>query len=146
MISPQSHKKPRPPRKRFKRKHLNKKFYNSAAWRQTRVSYIKRYQALLWKNAADGVWRDRNGNQLALESHKALHLLSMDYLPCEICLKLYCANAYDTMEEGKELDHIEPLNPENALDSAGHGDPFDHDNLQLLCHRHHSKKSQREAS
>jgi len=50
------------------------------------------------------------------------------------------------MEEGKELDHIEPLNPENALDSAGHGDPFDHDNLQLLCHRHHSKKSQREAS
>lgn len=127
-----------------RRKHKNKKFYNSKAWRDTREAYIRRYQARLWRNAADGVWKDSNGNRLVLEGQKALKLLSLDYLPCEICLKLYIADAYDTMEKGVELDHIEPVNKENALESKEHGDPLNLDNLQLLCRRHHAKKSQRE--
>ena len=64
------------------------------------------------------------------------------------------------MTEGKELDHIIPINPEDALDRVvtpimavksedcyvtyEFGDPLDQNNYQWLCRRHHSKKSQRE--
>jgi hypothetical protein len=97
-----------------------------------------------------------------LDAQQVTYILQLEYLPCEICLKLYCADAYDTVEKGVELDHIEPVNPEDALDrkyflhiSEGYGgrtsvefptygDPFSFDNLQLLCRFHHAKKSQRE--
>ena len=84
---------------------------------------------------------------MGLKTAQATYLLSIisnKWLPCEICLKHYCADAYDKIEEGKELDHIQPVNSENALESEGHGDPFDFQNLNFLCVRHHSKKSQRE--
>jgi 5-methylcytosine-specific restriction endonuclease McrA len=157
--SPKSRHKPVKRKYRERERH-NKKFYNSKAWKETRKGYMKAYQAKLWQDAADGVWRDREGNTLPIESHKALNLLSLDYLPCEICLKFYVADAYPTMRKGVELDHIKPINPDNALERIAFtngsnavgeemrlfGDPFSHDNLQLLCKRHHAKKSQRDTN
>ena len=122
-----------------RREHKNKKFYNSKAWRDTREVYLRHYRNRLSNSIPDGRWEG-----LPLDGHQVSYLLALDFLPCEICLKLYAAEAYDKVEEGKELDHIEPVNRENALQSEGHGDPFSFDNLQLLCKRHHSKKSQRE--
>ena len=93
---------------------------------------------------------------MSLDGALVSYLLSLEFLPCEICLKHYAADAYDKVEEGIELDHIQPVNPEDALDRSytcekgpkdfkyKYGDPFAFDNLQLLCKRHHSKKSQRE--
>jgi len=145
MWAPKSRTPKKPPRKREKRKHLNKKFYNSAAWRATRKSYIREYQTKIYSEVTNGYWTIRGGTKLELSPHQQTVILSYG-IPCEICLKLYCAKTYDKMEPGKELDHIEPLNPENALESTDHGNPFDHDNLQLLCYRHHAKKSQRETT
>ena len=79
-----------------------------------------------------------------MDARQVSYILSLDLLPCESCLRLYINEAYDTVEEGKELDHIESVNSENALKSADYGDPFEFSNLQLLCKRHHAKKSQRE--
>jgi 5-methylcytosine-specific restriction endonuclease McrA len=63
---------------------------------------------------------------------------------CEICLRLFLADAYDKVNKGTQLDHIKPVNPDNALQSEGWGHPYDNDNLQLLCSYHHSKKSNRD--
>ena len=79
-----------------------------------------------------------------MRANQVLYILSLDFLPCETCLRLYCVDAYDKVEEGKELDHIVPVNSENALESKDHGEPLAFTNLQLLCRRHHAKKSQRE--
>lgn len=144
MISPQSHNKPRAERKSRPRKHLNKKFYNSTKWRQTRKNFIQEYQKSVFNDVAKGYWTTRTGTELPLYPHQQSYILSLPYVPCEQCLKLYCVEAYDTIEEGKELDHIDPLNPENALEMEGYGNPFNKDNLQLLCMRHHARKSQRE--
>lgn len=136
-----------------RREHKNKKFYNSKAWRETRESYLRHYQRRLFNHIPLGRWEN-----MPLDGHQVSYILSLEYLPCEICLKLYAAEAYDKVEEGKELDHIIPVNRENALavteitqssharnvNFKKHGDPFSFDNLQLLCKRHHAKKSQRE--
>ena len=100
---------------------------------------MKHYQQRLFNEIPQGKW-----NGLALTMPQVSYLLALDYLPCETCLRLYAADAYDTVEEGKELDHIDPINRENALQSDQFGDPFAFTNLQLLCKRHHAKKSQRE--
>ena len=97
----------------------------------------------LWRELTKGYW-SLEGANLEVSPVQKTYILSLGWEPCEICLKLFLADAYMTVNRGKELDHIEPLNPENALDSNGYGDPFDHHNLQLLCYRHHSRKSGRE--
>ena len=122
-----------------RREHKNKQFYNSKAWRDTRESYLQHYQHYLFENVKRYRWEG-----MELKANQVGYILSLEFLPCEICLKHYCADAYDSVEEGKELDHIEPVNREDALQSEGYGDPFAFDNLQLLCVRHHAKKSQRE--
>ena len=140
-----------------RREHKNKKFYNSKAWRDTRESYLKAYQHYLFTYIPLGRWDD-----MELTEKQQSYLLSLSYLPCETCLRLYCAEAYDKVNEGKELDHKRPVNPANALKDKytqtthhqngqtitesyrTHGDPFDFKNLQLLCRFHHAKKSQRE--
>ena len=122
-----------------RREHKNKKFYGSKAWRETREAYMRHYQRRLFKHIPMGKWE-----RMDLDAQQVTYILQLEYLPCEICLKLYCADAYDTVEKGVELDHIEPVNHDNALLSEGYGDPFSFDNLQLLCKRHHAKKSQRE--
>jgi hypothetical protein len=145
MISPKSHSYRSPQKKKYRRReHKNKKFYNSKAWKENRSAYIRAYQQRIYYECVRYYWTIRDGTKLSLSPHQVAHILSLSYVPCEQCLKLYCAEAYDTMSEGIELDHIEPLNPESALESEGYGDPFDHDNLQLLCKTHHAKKSQRE--
>ena len=138
-----------------RRKHSNKKFYNSKAWRDTRANYLRHYQALRFRDIPNGKWKDQD-----LSLQQVTYLLSLTFEPCETCLRLYAAEAYDTVEPGKELDHIEPVNPENALDTKDaqyidrpitkdeiekvFGEPFEFNNLQFLCKRHHAKKSQRE--
>ena len=139
-----------------RREHKNKKFYNSKAWRDTREAYMKAYQHNLFTYIPLGRWED-----MELTEKQQSYLLSLSYLPCETCLRMYCAEAYDKVNEGKELDHIKPVNSENALDRGlikprlcaigevkaltyNYGDPYSFDNLQLLCKRHHAKKSQRE--
>ena len=127
-----------------RREHKNKKFYNSKAWRDTREAYMKHYQRKLFNYIPLGKW-----DRMDLDGAQVSYLLSLEYLPCETCLKLYCADAYDTVDKGVELDHIDPVNPENAIERTSpkdkiYGDPFSFDNLQLLCKRHHAKKSQRE--
>ena len=164
MESPKSraHKEKRASYRR--RKHGNKKFYDSKAWRETREAYMRHYQRRLFNYIPLGKWE-----RMDLDAQQVTYILQLEYLPCEICLKLYCADAYDTVEKGVELDHIKPVNPNDALDRVFigaraikttivpglpdriegeleyfYGDPFSFDNLQLLCKRHHAKKSQRE--
>ena len=139
MDSPKSHAHKEKKLSYRRREHKNKKFYNSKAWRDTREAYLKHYQQRLFNEIPQGKW-----NGLALTMPQVSYLLALDYLPCETCLKHFAADAYDTVEEGKELDHIDPINRENALQSDQFGDPFAFTNLQLLCKRHHAKKSQRE--
>jgi len=143
MISPKSRATPRK-RKRVKKEHFNKKFYNSKAWRETRSSYLRSLQTRIQREALKGYLTLRNGERLSLQPHQVGYLLSLAFTPCEICLKLYAAEAYSEVMEGEDLDHIEKINPDDALDSAEWGDPFDHNNLQLLCKRHHARKSNRE--
>ena len=137
------------------REHKNKKFYNSKAWKDTRKAYLAHYQYKLFSNIPNGKWR-----RMDVGFAQVSYILSLDYLPCEVCLKFYIADAYDKVEPGHELDHIEPVNPENATDRFRlikgsnmrggfdydyvFGDPFEFNNLQYLCKRHHAKKSQRE--
>ena len=142
--------KPRPwrPESKWKptkqeRKHANNAFYNSKAWRDTRKLYLVRLKERVWQSAIDHVWNLPMA-ELELSDTQSAYLLSLDFIPCEQCVKLFCLDEYDTVREGKELDHIDPLNPLNALDSRDWGSPFDHDNLQFLCHTHHSKKSNRD--
>lgn len=146
MISPKSrHKRERRERGQPRREHKNDKFYKSKAWQQTRSAYLRHLEHKVFTETSQGFWSLRNGEIIKLNSRRSLYLLSLDFIPCEICTKLYVADVYEKVEPGVELDHIQPLNPENALESVGHGDPFSHDNLQLLCKRHHARKSQREA-
>lgn len=139
MKSPQSrqHKEKKVSYRR--REHKNKKFYNSKAWRDTREAYLRHYQNFLFTHIPTGKYKCDY-----LTMPQVSYLLSLGFLPCETCLRHYIAEAYEKVEEGKELDHIEPVNNDNALLSEGHGDPFEFNNLQLLCKRHHAKKSQRE--
>ena len=167
MDSPKSykHKEKRVSYKR--REHKNKKFYNSTAWRETRDAYMRHYQARLFREIPMGKWA-----QMDIDNYKLTYLMSKinkDFLPCETCLKLFIADAYEDVEKGVELDHIQPVNPKNALNriltgaeaietkivpglpdeievklNYFYGDPFSFDNLQLLCKTHHAKKSQRE--
>ncbi len=159
MESPKSHKHKEKRVSYKRREHKNKKFYNSKAWRDTREAYLRHYQGNLYIHIPQGKW---DGMDLRMD--QVSYLLSLSFLPCETCLRLYINDAYDSVEEGKELDHIEGVNPENALDrvttdeiisldikgapeviySYTYGDPFEFNNLQLLCRRHHAKKSQRE--
>jgi hypothetical protein len=122
-----------------RRKHRNKKFYNSADWKRTRMNYLRHYRNRLYNWIPLGRYKG-----IPVSAPQQSYILSLDYLPCETCLKLYIADAYDHIEPGIEVDHINPVNSNNALDSEGYGDPFDIKNLQLLCKRHHAKKSQRE--
>ena len=127
-----------------RREHKNKKFYGSKAWRETREAYMRHYQQRLY----DGLTKEPMGRymdtEIFLTAHQVTYILQLGYLQCEICLKLYISDAYDTVEKGVELDHIVPVNREDALQSEGYGDPFEFNNLMLLCRRHHAKKSQRE--
>ena len=124
-----------------RRKHSNKQFYNSKAWKDVRKAYLDRYREALYSQVPLGSW-----NGIDISEAQQSYILSLPFLPCETCLRFYCADAYDTVDPGKELDHIKPVNRENAMESKEHGDPFDMNNLQYLCKRHHSKKSQRERS
>lgn len=126
-----------------RRKHLNKKFYNSKEWRDTRQNYLLKLQKKVWDDAMDHVWNLPQAD-LELSEAQSLYLLSLDFIPCEQCIKLFAIGQYDYVKPGKELDHIDPLNPENALESKDWGNPFDNENLQFLCRTHHAKKSNRD--
>jgi len=144
MLSAKSHKALRKGEKKEtqpRRKHLNKKFYNSKAWKETRSAYMRHYRDRLFREIPEAQWAG-----MGLMSYQVTYILAFcsEYLPCEICLKLYAAEAYEGLEKGEELDHIVPVNPENAFEMKDFGDPYSFDNLQLLCKRHHAKKSQRE--
>lgn len=132
MLSPKSN-IPKPERKPQQgRTHTNAKFYTSAAYRRLRKQYLSKlsdYQVELIQTEAT--------------PEQILYLL--DNVPiCETCLRLFLADAYDTVTRGHELDHIQPINPDDALKDEGYGKPLDETNLQFLCTRHHAKKSQRE--
>lgn len=157
MKAPKAKKRPWHSEYKFKqgeRKHLNKKFYNSKAWRDTRIAYLYKLEKKIHEEILHGFWTV-NDNRMEVEVHKVSYILSVN-LPCETCLRHYISDAYNDINEGKELDHIIPLNPENALDTVGYymeddrwqakdyGDPFDFNNLMYLCRRHHAKKSTRE--
>ena len=163
MESPKSRQhKEKTPTKYRRREHKNKKFYNSKAWKDTRKAYMRWYQLNLFSSITKGKAPHWYGMDLSMV--QVTYLLSLDFLPCESCLRLYIADAYDKVEPGHELDHIEPVNPEDAADRGvipivtkynpdgtveGHaeytyGDPYEFTNLQYLCKRHHAKKSQRE--
>ena len=139
MLSPKSHQHKERKESYRRREHKNKKFYNSRAWRETRAAYMRHYRDKLFREIPKGKWRD-----IGLTGHQVSYILSLSWLPCERCLRLYSVDAYDKIDKGVELDHIIPVNNEDALKSKGYGDPFSFDNLQLLCKRHHAKKSQRE--
>lgn len=133
MNSPKPHKKDKNPRKTHEgRKHTNAKFYTSSAWRGLRKQYISELS-------------DKQRTTIRAIAKPGQILYLIDNVPiCETCLRLYMADAYDTVTKGYELDHIKPINPDNALIDQDYGKPLDKNNLQFLCTRHHAKKSQRE--
>lgn len=133
MNSPKPHKKDKQDRKPQQgRTHTNAKFYSSTAWRGLRKQYLAELS-------------DKQLTIITTEVEIPKQLYLIDKIPiCETCLRLFMADAYDTVTKGHELDHIQPINPLNALDSKWFGAPLDKSNLQFLCTRHHAKKSQRE--
>jgi hypothetical protein len=117
------------------RKHLNKKFYTSYKWRKHRQSYITQLQH---KQTEDAL----NSN---LPEPYILDIVN--HLPvCENCLDRFIKQFQPGLNEGTELDHIKPINPENALDTQDgkYGEPLDFNNNQLLCKRCHAEKSGRD--
>ncbi|MCK5642672.1 MAG: hypothetical protein KAJ19_17825, partial [Gammaproteobacteria bacterium] len=78
-----------------RREHKNKAFYNSKAWRDTREAYLRGYQYYLYEYISNGIW-----DQMSLKANQVSYILSLDFLPCEICLRLYTADAYDAVEPG----------------------------------------------
>ena len=144
MISPKPHKKPSNKKRSWvKREHFNKKFYDSKGWRNHRLGYIQYLQEKVWYEIPKKIWTLKT-NYLNLTDYQSSFILSIGYVPCEMCLKLYLLRGREPIEKGEQLDHIDPVNPENALEAEGWGDPFDYDNLQLLCKTHHSRKSIRD--
>ena len=148
MQSPGSKKRPwdrkRVYKKAFEEKvHLNKPFYNTKKWKDTRQAYLNSYQVKLFSDIPTGHWVTKFSS-LEVKPHRQSHILSLDYLPCEVCLRLFIVGVYKKIAEGTDVDHINPLNPDNALDYKDWGDPYDHNNLQLLCKRHHNAKTGRD--
>ena len=148
MISPKSRHHKERKHSHVRRKHSNKAFYNSKAWRDIRHAYLQQYQHTLFDHIARGEWQGES-----VSKKQQSYILSLGFLPCEICLRHYIAEAYDSVQPGKELDHIIPVNPDNALvpnmetkfgTISTCGDPYSFENLQFLCRTHHAKKSQRE--
>jgi len=117
-----------------KRKHLNKKFYTSTKWRKFRKSYVNAIQLKQMDMAT----------QSKIPDQQKLEILSC--IPvCEHCLDRYLKGFQPGLNQGRELDHIIRVNPENALNPADQwGKPLDVENVQLLCNRCHSEKSARE--
>ena len=140
MISPTSK---RPTKKRERKPYVKDKpshpFYTRAAWRRTRKAYIQEYIQMLRDEVPKGYVTIKQA-RLPLEPYQQTKILSM-FAPCEKCVKMYVIGAQYDMSEGEQVDHIDPINPDNPLESDGWGNPFDRDNLQLLCHRHHAKKT-----
>jgi len=60
-----------------------------------------------------------------------------------LCVTCYQAGL---IVEGKVVDHIVPINPADAYNTAfGHfGEPLDESNVQTLCTHHHAVKSGKE--
>jgi hypothetical protein len=113
----------------------NHKFYNSRTWRAFRKAIItkignKQYNEIGSSN---------------LDTEKKLYLL--DNVPvCKKCYEMYINDWRDTVRVGTDLDHIQPVNPENALNTEDGkwGNPLDEGNVQLLCKKHHTIKTQRD--
>ncbi len=70
--------------------------------------------------------------------------MSIEFIPCEQCVKMFALDVKPSVKPGRDVDHIDPLNPNNAIDSKDWGDPFNEDNLQYLCTSHHTKKTNRD--
>jgi hypothetical protein len=70
----------------------------------------------------------------------------LDNLPvCEQCYDQYTKQFRPGVKQGRELDHITPVNPEDAMNTMDiYGEPLSFDNVQLLCNRDHSEKSGRD--
>jgi len=144
MISPKSRHKP--PKREFQPvEHTNKPFYNLKRWKDTRKVYKQNYQDKIFKEVPNGYWIDRLGRKRKVSVRQQTFILSKG-LVCEKCMRLYLADAREENEvfEGFILDHIDPVNPDNALDTMGgiYGDPFSFDNFQLLCRKCDNKKRQ----
>jgi hypothetical protein len=113
------------------KERYNTKFYQSTAWRKFRAAYILELE---------------EGQGVFLEGHENPKVQSLlDRLPiCEKCLRNYLAGSKKEPRMGKQLDHIDPLNPDDAYDSERWGAPLEKDNVQLLCASHHAAKSSRD--
>ena len=139
MISPTSN-KDREPRKYRKTKKVyhNQKFYTSKAWRGLRTKYIQ--------DLTDKQYQDIQTVQIYTDKNiMSCRMYLLSQVPiCERCYTLYINGAYTKVDRGIDLDHINPVNPDNALDCKGWGEPLNEDNLQLLCKAHHNKKTLRD--
>ena len=114
----------------------NSKWYKRSAWRRFRLAVIR--------NISDKQYNEiGNNNQLTTE--QKLYLL--DNVPvCKKCYEMYINGWRDTVRVGTDLDHIQPVNPDNALNTEDGkwGNPLDDDNVQLLCKKHHTIKTERD--
>ena len=114
-----------------KRKHGNKKFYTSYKWRKFRAGYI------------DYLTQQQLNDVQHINLPDPYKLGIIDKIPvCEECLDQHIKGFRPGVKTGTELDHITPINPENAYDDKGvYGLPLDIGNVQLLCKRCHAEKS-----
>jgi hypothetical protein len=146
MISPKPKKRPWHGKKKERPRPQKKEepthpFYSRALWRTNRQSYINNWIQTIRDQVPQGYITIKS-ERYELEPYQQTKILSMNQ-PCEKCIQMYCFDDTRNISEGRELDHINPVNPDNPLDDQGKwGDPMDWNNLQLLCHTHHSRKTQ----
>ena len=108
-------------------------FYKNSPWRKLRISKI------------ESVTNQQMEFIETIDPADAI-ILEPKIPICEKCLALYKSGRRkpEQLKRGTAVDHIDPVNPENPMESRGFGEPLDMDNLQLLDTGHHSKKTQRD--
>ena len=114
-----------------KNKTTSHDFYRSYKWRKHRQAYINQLTD-----------RQREEIPIAEYSEQQKILLLHNVPVCENCLNGYVKGWKPGIREGRILDHIKPVNPNNPMDTCGgiYGEPLNFENNQFLCDICHDEK------
>ncbi len=133
---PKSRRRPWRPKREETKPQVGRKFKN------------KFYQKMPWRNfrAAQKVIAIEKAKKIMIElmDKKVLPLPEAFSNPQPLCEKCLKGNVLGKVYRAATvLDHIKPINPENAFDTKNgkFGEPLAAENVQWLCSRHHAQKS-----